>query len=314
MPHRRLALFYFLTLAVIFLLGFLYAVRIPATYTTNALMIAKEQAGGGQQMSGLASATRLLGLSAGGDQSSNFSKFQKYWGSRDVAEQMLRRHPGLLRRLYASEWNKKTNNWYTGPHSLRQWVAVPLNAMFGVYPGYAPTAQDVADLVKGGMKLDVDDLTGEVHVQYSNPDPQFARWFLGTVISETDEAVRAAEERRDQDFINFAHDRLEKEANVSYRDALTDSVRQFEISNMYSEAGANFSFQYVEAPFLPTVHSAPRPLFYTVLALIFANLVAGCLTGIMILWPGSTLPRLMDLLVNRLLERLPPPLGQRRAI
>jgi hypothetical protein len=226
---------------------------------------------------------------------------------------MLRRHPGLLRRLYSSEWNTKTNGWYTGPHSLRQWLAVPLNAIFGVYPGYAPSAQDVADFVKSGMKLDVDDLTGEIHVQYSNSDPQFARWFLGTVIAETDEAVRAAEQRRDKDFINFARDRLEKETNVSYRDALTDSVRQFEISNMYSEAGANFSFQYVEAPFLPTVHSAPRPLFYTVLAFIFANLVAACVTGMMILWPGGALARQLDRLAARLLERLPPPLGQRYA-
>ena len=29
---------------------------------------------------------------------------------------------------------------------------------------------------------------------------------------------------------------------------------------MYSEAGDNFSFQYVETPLLPTVHSAPRTL------------------------------------------------------
>jgi hypothetical protein len=293
MPRRRLALAYAVITAVVFLLGFAMALSVGPAYTTNALLIAKEQAGS-QQASGLATATRLLGLGGGADQGSNFSKFKKYWGSRDVAESILHRHPELLRRLFRSEWDDSTGNWYERPHRFQQWLAVPLNAMFGVYPRYAPTAQELAEFIKRGMKLDEDDLNGEVHVQFSDGDAGFARWFLTTVISETDNAVRASEQRRDRDFINFARDRLKNETNVSYRDALTDSLRQFEMSNMYAEAGDNFSFQYVETPFLPTVHSAPRPLFYTVLAFIFANMIAACVTGALLLWPANGFARAVD--------------------
>ena len=290
MPYRRLVLAYALIAGLAFLLAFAYALRIPPTYTTDALLIAKEQ-NNSSQLSGLANATKLLGLGGGADQGSNFSKFQKYWASRDVAAHIIEKHPDLLRQMFGGEWDKKNDRWYEGPHSFRQWLAVPLNALFGVYPGYAPTAQTLADSIKSTIKLDLDDQTDEVHVSYSAPDAAFARSFLTTVISETDEAVRSAEQRRDRDFINFARNRLEKETNVGYRDALTDSVRQFEISSMYSEAGDNFSFQYVEMPALPTVHSAPRPLLYTVLAFIIANLVATCLIGAMLLWPASGFAR-----------------------
>lgn len=302
MARTRLALAYALVAAFVFVLGLVYALSIGPAYTTDALLIAKEQAGS-QQSSGLATATRLLGLASGGDQGSNFSKFKKYWGSRDVAERMLRRHPDLLRRLFKSEWDEKAGNWYDHPHRLRQWLAVPLNGLFGVYPRYAPTAQELADLIKRGMKLDEDEQNGSVHVQFSDGDAEFARWFLTTVIAETDEAVRAAEQRRDRDFINFASARLKNETNVTYRDALTDSLRQFEISNMYSEAGDNFSFQYVETPLLPTVHSAPRPLLYTVLAFIFANMVAACATVAMLLWPTGGLARWMNRLAGRIGSR-----------
>jgi hypothetical protein len=298
MPFRRLALAYFLTAVTVFLLGFGIALSIPPSYTTNALLIAKEQTNS-SSLSGLASATRLLGLSAGADQNSNFGKFQKYWGSRDVAEQILRKHPDLLRRLFGRDWDRDANRWYGRPHTLQQWLAVPLNAIFGVYPGYRPTSQDLADIIKRSMKLEVDELNGEVFVQYKSDDAAFARWFLSTAISETDAAVRVAEQRRDQDFITFSRSRLEKETNVSYRDALTDSVRQFEISNMYSEAGANFSFQYVEEPYLPTVHSAPRPLLYTVVAFIIANLFAIIATSALVLWPGNRFYRLVDGILGR---------------
>ena len=303
MSFRRLALAYVLTMVAVFLLGLGVALTRGAAYTTNAMLIAKEQSGN-SAMSNLASATKLLGLGGGGgDQSPNFAKFQKYWGSRDVAENILQKHPDLLRKLFGADWDSKNNRWYKGPHNLRQWLAVPLNSLFGVWPGYQPTAQDLADIIKTSMKLQVDDVNGEVFVEFKSGDAAFAQWFLTTVIHETDKAVRAAEQRRDQDFINFSRGRLEKETNVGYRDALTDLVRQFEINHMYSEAGANFSFQYVEAPFLPTVHSAPRPLLYTVIALIVANMIAACIVGVLLLWPSSMLGHLINSILGRIESR-----------
>src|ERR1700735_4484858 len=104
MSLKRLALAYAFTLAVSFLIGLTYALTIPLAYTTDALLIGKEQSSG--SMSTLASATKLLGMGGGGDQSSNFAKFQKYWGSRDVAEQILRKNPGLLRQMFGRDWDK----------------------------------------------------------------------------------------------------------------------------------------------------------------------------------------------------------------
>lgn len=307
MSFKRLAAAYAFTLVVAFVIGLAYALTISPIYTTDALLIGKEQSN--SSMSTLASATKLLGMGGGGDQNSNFSKFQKYWGSRDVAEQILRKNPGLLRRMFRRDWDDKNNRWYKGPHTFSQWLAVPLNDVFGVHPGYKPTAQDLAIIIKTSMKPQVDDVSGEVFIQYKSPDAAFARWFLTTVISETDQAVRAAEQRRDEDFINFSHDRLERETNVGYRDALTDLVRQFEINMMYSAAGSNFSFQYVEVPYLPTVHSAPRPLLYTVIAFIIANVLAACVAGAMVLWPSGGFSRRMDKVVGWT-DRRPRPLAQ----
>jgi len=303
MFYMRLALAYGLAAIFFFLFAFKFALGVAPIYTTDALLIPKEQ-GGDSQLSTLASATRLLGIGGGGSQNSNFAKFQKYWGSRDVAQQLVAKHPELMRQMFGANWDNENNRWYDHPHTLRQIVAIPLNKIFGVYPSYAPSAQDLANYIKGAMVLDFDQGNNEIHVTFSAADAKFAQWFMATVISETDKAVRDAEQRRDQDFINFSRSRLERETNVSYRDALTDSVRQFEMSNMYSEAGDNFSFQYVEAPALPINHSAPRPLTYTILALVFANLVAACVTGALLLWPRSAPARwiggALDWLLNRL--------------
>ncbi|HKU65850.1 MAG TPA: hypothetical protein VJQ06_12410 [Rhizomicrobium sp.] len=300
MFNRKLGATYAITMTFWFLVAVFYALRIPPAYTTDALLIPKEQ-NNSSSLSGLASATRLLGLGSLSQQSSNFDKFQKYWGSRDVAIQLLKQHPDLLMQLFRSEWDQSNNRWYDHPHQLRQYIAVPLNWLFGVYPSYAPSPENLADLIKNGMKLDIDALGGQMHITYSSSNALFAQWFLRTAISATDEAVRAAEQKRDQDFINFSRNRLGREDNVSYREALTDAVRQFEISNMYSEAGTNFSFQYVEAPNLPINHSQPRPLLYTVIAFIFANLVAASVTGAMALWPRSFFALRAGTLVDRII-------------
>ena len=317
MFNRQLALAYGLTAGFFFLIAFKFALGVSPIYTTDALLIPKEQVSASQPSAGLAAASKLLGIGGGGDHSSNFSKFQKYWGSRDVAQQLATKYPDLMRKMFGSNWDAAHNRWYDSPHTLQQIVAIPLNWMFGVYPGYAPSVQELANLIKGRMPLDYDESNEEIHVTYTASDAKFAQWFMATVISQTDQAVREAEQRRDQDFINFSRNRLERETNVSYRDALTDSVRQFEISNMYSEAGDNFSFQYVEAPALPINHSAPRPLTYTVLAFIFANLMAACLVGAMMLWPQSALTRRVNAATGWLTTRTAPYLGgqsQRRTI
>jgi hypothetical protein len=312
MFNRQLALAYGLTAGFCFLIAFKFALGVSPVYKTDALLIPKEQTGASQLSGSLASASKLLGIGGVGDHSSNFSKFQKYWGSRDVAQQIVTKYPGLMRKMFSSNWDTAHNRWYDHPHTLQQIVAIPLNWMFGVYPSYAPAVQDLATYIKGAMALDYDETNEEIHVTYSAPDAKFAQWFIATVISQTDQAVRDAEQRRDQDFINFSRNRLERETNVSYRDALTDSVRQFEISNMYSEAGDNFSFQYVEAPALPINHSAPRPLTYTVLAFIFANLMAACLVGAMMLWPQSALTRRVNVATGWLTACTAPYLGGQR--
>jgi len=309
---RRLALAYGLTAGFCFLIAFKFALGVSPVYKTDALLIPKEQTSASQASGGLAAATRLLGIGGGGDQSSNFSKFRKYWGSRDVAQQLATKYPNLMRRMFAANWDTAHNRWYDHPHTLQQIVAIPLNWMFGVYPSYAPSVQELADNIKGRITLDYDESNQEIHVTYTSSDAKFAQWFMATVISQTDQAVREAEQRRDQDFINFSRNRLERETNVSYRDALTDSVRQFEISNMYSEAGDNFSFQYVEAPDLPVNHIAPRPLTYTVFAFIFANLMAACLVGAMMLWPQSALTRRVNAATGWLMARTVPYLGGQR--
>src|SRR6185312_4534353 len=150
---RQLALAYGLTAVFFFLIAFKFALGVSPIYTTDALIIPKEQVGASEPSGGLAAASRLLGIGGGGDQSSNFSKFRKYWGSRDVAQQLATKYPGLMRQMFGANWDKAHNRWYDHPHTLRQIVAIPLNWIFGVYPSYAPSVQELADYIKGRMTL-----------------------------------------------------------------------------------------------------------------------------------------------------------------
>ena len=203
MFNMRLARAFALTALVVFLLGIAEALRVAPIYTTDALIIPKEQSNS-SQTSGLVSAARLLGLGEGGAESSNFAKFQKYWGSRDVAARMLKKYPELQMRMFGGDWDQARHQWYDRPHNFRQYIAMPLNWLFGVYPSYVPTAEDFANFIKSSIKPEVSQTTGDAHLTFSSSDAQFAQWFLRTVISETDNAVRDAEQRRDRDFINFA--------------------------------------------------------------------------------------------------------------
>lgn len=199
----RLVIIYAFTAGFMFLLGLGYATNIGQAYTVDAFLIPKEQANA-TQTSGFATATRLLGLGGVTGQSTNFEKFQKYWASRDVAEQLTKRYPDLMRRIFSSDWDAENGRWFDRPHNLRQYAAVPFNHLFGIYPVYAPSPEILAVYIKTGMKLDTDVTGSELHITYRHGDVQFAQWFLRAVISQTDQAVRDAERKRNQDFVVFS--------------------------------------------------------------------------------------------------------------
>ena len=142
MITRPLGLIYALTAILFSIVALLYCLTISPAYTSDALLIPKEQNNGGSS-SGLATATRLLGL-GGADQGSNFAKFQKYWGSRDVAATILEKHPDFNMKLFRYNWDSINNRWYNHPHNMRQYAAVPFNGLFGVNPNYAPKVDDLA--------------------------------------------------------------------------------------------------------------------------------------------------------------------------
>ncbi len=309
MNNHALGPIYLSAAGLFSLVALIYCLTISPAYTTDALLIPKEQNNSGQ-LSGLATATRLLGLSGGVDQGSNFGKFQKYWGSRDVATTILRKYPEFYMELFRGNWDERNHRWYDRPHNLRQYLAIPFNWLFGVYPSFVPTPQDLACYIKD-IKPETDPTNSQIQIKFSAADARFAQRFLRIAIAETDDAVRQAERRRDQDFVNFARDRLEHETNVTYRDALTDSLRQFEMSNMYAEAGENFSFQYVEAPSLPTVHSSPRPLLNAILSVIFGNLAAACIVSTMFLWPKGRLAIFVGRIHDRAVTVLKKVLSER---
>lgn len=288
---QRTLTFSFCVIAlVVFLLAFLLMLRLQPTYQTSAVMIGKETANGEGGSTSMASglAARFLGAGASGS-NTNFDKFQKFWGSRDVAQRLINKNPDLLQLVFAQNWNKKTSRWRTSPSGAREWLSAGLNWVFGMKLVYRPDADDLARYIKQTIPLQQESEGTSVRATFSNPDPEWAYRFLNLVINETDGAVRDAEHRRSVEFIAFAQARLGAEQNVEYRQALIDFLRRYEMQNMYAQAGENFSFQYIEHPARPAKFAFPRPLQFTIFAFIFANMTAGFFVVMALLWPTGRL-------------------------
>lgn len=286
MRNRPLLFGYVLIAAAVFLLSFVYILRLQPTYESGALLMAKETKGDAPTGGAAGLATKLLGVGGLG-QDTQFDKFKKFWGSRDVAARMIAADPSVLRKTFPQNWNTKTGQWRTAPHTAPEFLSAFFNGLFGMKQVYEPGSTDLADYIRRSIPLQEEDTGTALRVNYSSPDAQWAYHLLQTAIAQTDATVRDAEHRRSTEFINFARDRLGHETNVEYQQALIDTLRQYEMSNMYAQAGENFSFQYVEHPVVPARYAFPRPLLFTLLALVFANLTAIFVILATVMWPDA---------------------------
>ena len=235
--------------------------------------------GQGGGLGGLGSIASSLGISLPEkEQVSDFSKFRQILSSEALAEAVQRKLP-VLQRLYPSLWDPATGTWRERGWSF-PYVFDAVRWSVGLGPRSQPSANDVAQFIRGRVVVTQLPTAGMYQVSFEYPDPAFARDLLLTIYREADALIRARALARSSRFISYIEDRLRTVANVDHRAALVTIMSEHMKTAILNELGdVPFAAEMLQVPTVSPDPTSPRP----VRTLLIAGLSVAILTGAILL-------------------------------
>ena len=200
------------TTALALLVSIVYLHTLDFAYSASLTLVPtqnQQQGGLGNQVGSLAS---LAGINVGSAQgSSPFIVYPDTLTSRAVADEIIRRAPAVMRRIYRYAWNDRAGRWEE-PESLRGKISKIVKPLLGL-PVTHWTPPDGADLqayIAQSVQSAQDPKKPVITLSYFNPDPQFAGYFLQLVHSSTDVVLRRMTLARANDYARYLYQRLPK--------------------------------------------------------------------------------------------------------
>jgi hypothetical protein len=216
----------------------------------------------------------MAGLNIGGgvQPGSAFSIYTDAVGTRDVADEMIRRNPGILKHLFSYAWDNESQSWKEQP-SLRHAVAGIVKPVLGmnVNQWSAPSGADLQQYIAQSVKVVQDPKRPVITMTYFNPDPKFAGSFLGQINEAADMVLRRITLDRSSKYARYLEDKLRTEQGTDLRQVLVQVLSQQETQIMMSSSDTPYAAQPLGAPIVSLFPVQPRGNFI---------LLAGVLIGV----------------------------------
>lgn len=267
-----------LTVAIVtaaaLLLTILYLHTQAYAYSaTMTLVPTQGQSQGGGLSSQLGGLAAMAGINLPTSQASSpFMIYTDAMGTRDVADEVNRRDPDVLRRLYKYEWNDQTKR-FEEPASLRHAVAGIVKPLLGLPVSHwtPPDGADLQAYIAQAVKAAPDTKRPVIALTYYNPDPVFASHFLQLVHQATDTVLRRITLDRSSKYAHYLEDKLTTTQNADLRQILVQSLSQQETLVMMGSSNTFFAAQPLGRPVVSMYPVQPRGTFI---------LIAGTLAGL----------------------------------
>lgn len=230
-------------------------------YTATLLLVptqGQSQSGAGGQLGGLAS---LAGLDLSGSQNvSPFALYPEVMKARIVADTFAARHPDVMRRLFASQWDDASKQWRDPGGSLHAAAGVVKSLLgFPPRPWAPPAGAEVQDLIKMRVQATPDSKKPILTVTFDDKDPALARQFLAALHDSTDLVLRQETLDRSTKYARYVENELRLVQQADLRQILTNSLSQQESLVMMSNSDTPFAAQPVGAAVSSSAPTSPTP-------------------------------------------------------
>jgi hypothetical protein len=217
----------------------------------------------------------LAGSLGGSEAAPPFSFFLDGLSNPQVAAE-LAKDPVLMQKVFASEWDKDTQQWHPPSRGLLGTIGHGLYTVLGL-PAFKWSPPDAARLqtyIDGNVQIRRSVKSPLVTLTHEHWDRDFAAQFLDRLVAAADDDLRATSSARTTANINYLMTRLAVTPQSEAREALIDALGEEERVAMLIAA----ELPYAAEPFAPASvgrwPSRPRPL-----PLLAAGLFAGILLG-----------------------------------
>lgn len=261
------------------LLGVVWAHLSPPVYTVTLQItpVVTDQSPASGRFGGLAS---LAGINIGQNQNSmNFDLYLAGLKGRAAADE-LARQPGILRTMFAGEWDDTQHTWRQ-PQSRFGFIRKSIGWFLGyrAIPWTPPNGAQVQQVLAGMIDVYKPLNSPIATVTLRTNNPEWGRQLLWALHHAVDDALRKKTMARATDSINYLNKELATVTVSDYREALISTLSDQEKIRMAASAKDSFAAEPVEPPAAPNGPTSPNPM-----SIIFGALVVGAIFATLLAW------------------------------
>lgn len=285
--RRRWVVVACVTLGLAFSIVHLHRSTYRYTATLRVTPAQGDQSASNSRLSGLASLASTVGLGGQSTNGLSFVLYTKGVGSRSVANQLAQR-PEFMRRIFASEWDKKAQRYVEPKRGAIGSTVQKLKKLLGFPPfrWRAPDAGRLQEYIVSSVKVTEDADSPVVTLVYSHPDPRFAAKFLLEIHMLLDDDLRRKARERAADYVAYLSNQLRSAELVDQRAAIVQALSEQEKNLMMASSNLAFAAEPMDPIVTSLRPTSPRPLIVLILGLVF-----GAIVGVVIALAYNSLTR-----------------------
>ena len=224
----------------------------------------------------------LLGL---GGTDRDLERFMLMFSSIEIAERLETKH-GVMKTIFASEWNGTTQKWQPKVKNLKAKIRSYILSIFDRGKWTAPNYGRLSEYVFGSILVEPIPKVGALSLTMDHDDPEFAKRWMQMVYEEIDLKLREEAISRTTHMIGYLENKLATISNVEHRQALVGLLAGQERTMMLIQNKGPFKVKVLTPAITKDQPISPRPI--RTLAL---GIVGGGILGIILAILFGTLPR-----------------------
>lgn len=223
----------------------------------------------------------LLSFAGGGaaGANSNYMRYQKLLSSTVVAQRMEDRH-GMLRYVFASNWDKREQKWVPSV----TWRSILLGWLMklGHVPTWSPPdATTLASFLESQLIIVPSTQTDIVTVTMNDANVAFAKRVMLTANEQANAVLREQVARRARQQVAYLQTKLAQTTVADYRATLLQILSAQEKTLMLTQTDASFAAEILSPPMASPTPVSPRPVLSVFVAALASTLIG---TMIVIFW------------------------------
>lgn len=236
--------------------AYLHIVKFNYSVTLQVVPVQNSNSGLSSMLGGLSGLAGFAGVALPGA-ATQIDVYKAELVSTDVAEEMLSR-PEIAHHLFESRWDDRTHKWKLHQSLFR----VILHGLLGIpaLPPSPPTIVDMQSVLTTQLDIQGDRSDPTIKLSFSDPDPDFAKYFLLAVHHAADEKMRARTINRATKYITYLNNELATVTSNEQREALIQTLSEQEQSKMFAGSNVAFAAEVFTQPIASMSGRIPKPL------------------------------------------------------